>query len=297
MAILKGIKVAVRMVLLAIRCLALAGGFACIRAADTPSFEVASVKPSSPSARSIECNGGPGTTSPAIFKCSNVPLVFLISHAFGFQPFELSPRSACCQGRFDITAKVPEGSTKEQFDQMLRNLLVERFMLKLHHEQKEMTVYALTIGERGLKMTESPPGAAVPPKDPWIDHPPYTVAQDGYPVFSAGQFGLAGANGHYRWAGVNVAMPEIVKVLSYYLGGPVIDETKCEGKFDINLTWTVDLAGLRDSNGNQIPEGSAPYGPTIIKAVHDQLGLQLKPRKGRGDVVVIDYVAKSPTSN
>jgi hypothetical protein len=42
------------------------------QAADDPSFEAASVKPASPSARSIECGGGPGTSSPGIWRCSNV---------------------------------------------------------------------------------------------------------------------------------------------------------------------------------------------------------------------------------
>jgi uncharacterized protein (TIGR03435 family) len=146
-------------------------------------------------------------------------------------------------------------------------------------------------------MKESAPGTAAPSKDPWIEEPPFTIGKDDYPVFQAGQFGLAGVNGHYRWTGVNVSMQEIVKVLSYYLGGPVVDDTALVGKYDINMTWTIDLTGLTDSAGLPLPEVPGPYGPTLIKAVRDQLGLQVISRKGRGDIVIIDHVEKVPIGN
>ena len=40
---------------------------------------------------------------------------------------------------------------------MLQNLLAERFKLKLHHEQKAMAVYELTVGDKGPKLKESAP--------------------------------------------------------------------------------------------------------------------------------------------
>jgi len=289
-----------RPLILVVSYLALAWVCAYGQAADTPSFEVASVKPASSSARSVECSGGPGTTSPGIWRCSNVPLAFVISHAYGFQPPGFSPRDSCCQARFDFNAKVPEGTTNEQFYRMLQNLLVERFRLTLHHEQKEMAIYALTVGEKGPKLKESAPGAAQAPEDPWAA-PEYTMGKDGYPVFPAGHGGLAGGNGHYRWTGFNISTQEIVKTLSYHLGRPVVDGTGLRGKYDIDMTWTIDVAWLMESAGlrDQIPEGSdnGPYGPTLIRAVRDQLGLQLISKKGHGDIVVVDHVAKVPSEN
>ena len=47
-------------------CLTLTGAYAYSQASDKPSFEVVLIKPSSPSAHSIQCNGGPGTNSPGI---------------------------------------------------------------------------------------------------------------------------------------------------------------------------------------------------------------------------------------
>ena len=183
---------------------------------------------------------------------------------------------------------------------MLQNLLVERFKLKLHHEQKAMAVYEMTVGEKGPKLKESAPGAALATEDPWTP-PAVSMGQDGYPVFPAGHGGLAGGNGHYRWTAVSVSTQEIVKTLSYHLGRPVLDATRLLGKYDIDMTWTIDTAwlleraGLRDQIG-ELPD-TGPSGPTLVRAVQDQLGLKLTSKKGFGDIVVVDHVERIPTAN
>jgi uncharacterized protein (TIGR03435 family) len=110
---------------------------------------------------------------------------------------------------------VPAGATREQFQHMLRSLLEERFKLALHLERKEMPVYELTVAESGLKMKASAPDAAPAPDDPWAI-PDYTTGKDGYPVFSPGRGGLAGAGGLYRWVGFHVGLPEIANTLSFH---------------------------------------------------------------------------------
>ena len=286
--------------ILVLTCLNLCRMCAYGQAADAPSFEVASVKPASPSATAISCSGGPGTTSPGIWRCSNVPLAFLISRSYGFQAYQFTPRAPCCQGRFDFTAKVPVGATKEQFQRMIQKLLEERLKLKLHHEQKEMAIYELTVGEKGPKVKESAPDASSEPEDPWAP-PEYSMGKDGYPVFPAGRGGLAGPNGHYRWTGFNLSMQEIVKTLSFHLGRPVVDATRLKGKYDIDMKWGVDVAWLLEMAGrrDQIAElpDTGPTGPTLIRAVQDQLGLKLNSKKGLGDFVVVDHVEKVPTEN
>jgi uncharacterized protein (TIGR03435 family) len=285
---------------LVLACLNLCRIYAYAQPADAPSFEVASVKPASPSATAISCSGGPGTTSPGIWRCSNVPLAFLISRSYGFQAYQFTPRAPCCQSRFDFTAKVPVGATKEQFQRMIQKLLEERLKLKLHHERKEMAIYELTVGEKGPKVKESAPDASSQPEDPWAP-PEYSMGKDGYPVFPAGRGGLAGANGHYRWTGFNVSMREIVTTLSFHLGRPVVDATGLKGNYDIDMKWGVDMAwllesaGLRDQIG-ELPD-TGPTGPTLIRAVQDQLGLKLNSKKGLGDFVVVDHVEKVPTEN
>ena len=46
-----------------------------------------------------------------------------------------------------------------------------------------------------------------------------------------------------------------------------------------------------------LPSAPAFDGPTAEKAMEDQLGLKLVPRKGQFKVFVIDHVDKFPTEN
>ena len=39
------------------------------------------------------------------------------------------------------------------------------------------------------------------------------------------------------------------------------------------------------------------YHAALIEAVQSQLGLQLQPKKGRAEVLVIDHLEKQPTGN
>jgi uncharacterized protein (TIGR03435 family) len=166
-----------------------------------------------------------------------------------------------------------------------------------------MAAYELTVGEKGPTMKASTPNTSEP-EDPWT-HPwtsvEFTIGKDGYPVFPSGRSGLAGPNGHYRWIGFNVSMPEMTKTLSFYLGRPVLDATGLRGDFKLDLKWWIDVASLLAGSGHEddiknLPDPGAP-GPTLIHAVRDQLGLKLTSRKGTGDIVVIDGLRKVPTEN
>jgi uncharacterized protein (TIGR03435 family) len=285
-----------------VSCLTLAWICAYGQAADAPSFEVASVKPSgSPSG--ISCSGGPGTASPGLWRCSNMPLALAISKAFGFQAFQFSTHDPCCLARFDFDVRVPEGATKDQFDRMLQNLLRERFKLAFHYQRKEMAIYELTVGPNGPKMKMSPPSTPRQPDVPWAPTGYRSVDKDGYPVFPAGRSGLAGPAGHYRWTAFSVSTQDIAKTLSDQLGRPVVDATGLNGKYDVDLKWVVDLdwqlsesakAEIREQLGELPDTGS---GPTLVRAVQDQIGLKLNSKRGLGDIVVVDHVEKVPTEN
>jgi uncharacterized protein (TIGR03435 family) len=71
------------------------------------------------------------------------------------------------KGRFDIDAKVPPGATKEGANEMLKNLLVERFGLVFHIEKPDFDGYRLTVAKGGPKLkppasADGPQGAHVP---------------------------------------------------------------------------------------------------------------------------------------
>ena len=289
-----------RPVILALACLT--ATWMCGFGQPTPpqSFVVASVKPASPSDFAISCHGGPGTTDPGLWRCTSVPVGLLIMQAYEFERYQFRPNDPCCIARFDISARVPPGATKEQFHQMIRNLLEDRFRLKLHFEKKAMTTYDLTIAESGLKLKESTGNAPPETDDPWAP-PTYTTGKDGYPVFSAGHGGVAGIGGRYRWVGFDVTAKDICKTLSFYMGGPVIDTTGLTGKYDVDLRWWIDIAWAMERAGYADVVKDLPdlgrSGPPLTRALHDQLGLSLRERKGQGHVVIIDHLEKTPTEN
>ena len=283
---------------LAAFCLGLVSLLALAQEPPQPTFEVVSVKRATPSASRIACSGGPGTSDPGWFRCSNVPLGLLIVQAYDFRAYQFRPNDPCCLDGFDIAARIPPGTNVEQFHGMLRTLLQSRFELKFHYEKKEMPVYTLTVAAAGLKMNASRAGAEAA-DDPWAP-PKFTVGSDGYPVYPRGRGGVAGVDGHYRWVGFAIPMEEIIKTLSFYSGRPVIDATGLTGKYDIDLKWWIDLAWALENAGHSellkdLPE-SAP-GPPLVRAVREQLGLQLTPGKGQAEIVKIDHLARDPVEN
>src|SRR5207302_768856 len=59
--------------------------------------------------------------------------------------------------RYDINAKIPEGSSRDALPAMLQALLAERFKFSAHREKKDFNVYALVVAKEGTKLTESAP--------------------------------------------------------------------------------------------------------------------------------------------
>jgi len=61
----------------------------------------------------------------------------MLTGAFGVRADQIQ---GCPAGQtlydIDIDATMPPGTTKEQFQEMLQNLLVERFHLEFHRERK-----------------------------------------------------------------------------------------------------------------------------------------------------------------
>ena len=138
-----------------------------------PEFEVASVKPSQPPTGGpfrVGTSGGPGSKDPTLWACENFSLSNLITMAYGIAHYQLSGPDWLGASMFDVTARVPEGATRDQFKLMLQNLLAERFKLTVHHESKDLPVYELAIAKGGPKLKESVEDVA--PKDDTTDAAP-----------------------------------------------------------------------------------------------------------------------------
>ena len=127
-------------------------------AAESPTFEVASVKPAEPQTGMgirVMMRGGPGSADPGQITYSNVSLKNVLTIAYAVKGYQINGPKWLDSERFDIVAKIAKGATKEQFQLMLQNLLAERFKLTLHHETKELPMYALVVGKSGPKLKES----------------------------------------------------------------------------------------------------------------------------------------------
>ena len=255
---------------------------------DKVQFEVASVKPSPPPdgrGTMVSCSGGPGSKDPTLFTCQNMTLSNLICNAYNIPYYQLvMPESGRERpAMFHVNARVPEGATKEQFQQMLQNLLAERFKLAVHREMRDFQKYELVVARNGPKFK---PAAETPAADNGAPRGPMHLDKDGYPAMAPGRPGMAMMNGRARMYQPECTMERLAAVLGAQLRAPVTDATGLTGKYDIGLYWM---------NGNPAPDSDP--GPTLVEAVQQQLGLRLEPRKGPLEFLVVDHAEKTPVEN
>lgn len=232
-----------------------------------PAFEVASIKPAGPPEAMgrmliFGSKGGPGTNDPGRYQCNSCDLKFLITRAYGLEPYQLSIPSSM-NARFEVTAKVPEGATEDQLNLMLQNLLADRFKLKIHRETREGQIYELTVAKGGSKMKEAAPEPAKDPaKEATADEPrpgppplpamnggKLALDKDGFPILPAGRAGGRGASmirmaGKARMQFARESMEDFAKQLERQLGKPVTDLTGLKGNYEFALIWDgADLGG------------------------------------------------------
>jgi uncharacterized protein (TIGR03435 family) len=240
----------------------------CVGFAQTPEaqFDAASIKPSGPieSGRFVGGRGGPGTEDPGRYTYTYCYLSTVIAEAYGVPYYRLSGQNRLPEMRFHIVATIPEGATREQFHQMLQNLLAERFKLSVHREMREMETSRLVVAAGGLKLK------------PYVEGEPAIVEDEK-------SFRDRAPGFYYRVQGRT--MGDFADLMSGQLGKPVIDATGLNGKYDFDVWWSVDL----DSP-------STTDAPTPEGAIRS-LGLKLEPRKGPVEFLVVDHAEKTPTEN
>ena len=135
--------------------LAVASGYA-----QAPQFEVATVKADPPSADGrirVMVRGGPGTNDPGRIEYQGMTLKDLLSIAYAVKNFQVLGPAWLDTERFNVEAKIPQGTTKPQFNVMLQNLLADRFGLKVHWVNKDIDMYALLVAKSGSKLKPAAP--------------------------------------------------------------------------------------------------------------------------------------------
>ena len=275
-------------------------------------YEVATVKPTS-------ANDGEHLImmTPSGTTLKGIPLEMLMQQAFGVEEDRIIDAPGWAKShRYDIEAKVsPEDAPKmeklkaEQRRQMLLPVLVERFNLKYHVEQRELPTYALVVAKGGPKLTESKPDDIGPREFPDPKAGPAAPGHElpGNPGPSGpgrdplGKRGMVSI-GPGRIDAHGGGMEFLAHSLSFNVGRTVLDKTGLDGRYDFTLQWTPDQ-GMMPAGGPGGPGGPVhgdtaadPGGPSLFTALQDQLGLKLESQKSKVDVIVIDHIDQ-PSEN
>jgi uncharacterized protein (TIGR03435 family) len=265
----------------------------CAQQAGSPTFEVASIKPGPPPdvrGMMVRTTGGPGTKDPERYNAENVSLQNLVMNAYDVKPYQITAPEWINNARFNVTAKVAAGATKEQFRQMLQNLLAERFGMKVHWETKEMPIYELVVAKGGPKLKDGEPEKPADPDQPRPAPPQFTTGKDGFPVLPPGDQAMTImiASGKAARRARRETMEQTASQLSFQLGRHVVDATGLKGKYDFTLYWQSE--DPRNSTDGE-------SGPTLMQAIQEQLGLKLEAKKGPVKILVVDSCTKTPAEN
>jgi uncharacterized protein (TIGR03435 family) len=244
-----------------------------------PKFEVVSIKRCQADNISGGRTGEIRPTSPGALHINCAPVRILIQRAylqyangqmrdFNFYdvPIERAPEWTQTE-RYTIEAKAAGSEDQGTMNgPMLRALLEDRFGLKVRRESRPADVFELVVAKGGHKLRPFD-GSCIPDK---------TCRNTG---------GVSGPNITRYWRAITID-DLISSVLDkQFVGRPVVNRTGISGVFDIKLEFTPE----RNSNA---PDA----GPSIFKAVQDQLGLKLVPSRGLEEHLVIESVSR-PTAN
>jgi len=151
---------------------------------------------------------------------------------------------------------------------MVQALLADRFKLKIHHETKAISVYALVVGKTRPKLKEADPSK--PGAGARINGRPMRIAPDGKET-------LLGWTTAYLADALTLTTQQLDR-------RRVVDRTGLKGVYEFNLQF--------DEFPN-VGFGRPHDQPDVFIAVEEQLGLKLEARKEPFDIIVIDHLEKS----
>jgi uncharacterized protein (TIGR03435 family) len=196
--------------------------------------------------------------------------------------------------RYDILAKpaaVAKGSAPprasfidDDLRLMLRNLLIDRFRIRAHYENRPVNSYTLIAVKPRLRKA-APGNRANCTEAHTVENDP----RDRNPRLSR----LLQCN--------NVTMAQfVVQLLPLSpndFAYPVFDATGLSGRWDFLLSFTP----TGDRRGPSLLAEGSPAEPngaiSIFEAISRQLGLKLETRKRNLPVLVIDHIEENPTEN
>jgi bla regulator protein blaR1 len=176
--------------------------------------------------------------------------------------------------KYDIVGQGPDPSlTNPEVWEMMRSLLIERFHLQYHVENREMPVYALTIGPKGHKLTLGENGQCKQAIKEGKSCGDILV-----PPFGTGMY--------------NMPIGALITGIGARAGRPIIDKTGLTGRYDAKVTWLPEGVNLQSLDLSDIPLEFRPDDVTVFQALEQQAGLKLVPERAAVPVVVIDNISR-----
>jgi uncharacterized protein (TIGR03435 family) len=194
--------------------------FAAVAAAQSPEFEVATVK-LSPPPEGDRININLGAALHGKVTLTNATLSDCIKFAYNLSSdAQLAAPDWVLRGpeRYDIAAQALASQPNDRLREMLQKLLANRLKLRLHHEQHQLSFAALTVAKGGHKMQ------AVAPETPL----------------------RSGPNIPGRIASPRMSMVTLAKLLARFQREPVLDFTGLDGYYAVDLEYaaTDDAPGV-----------------------------------------------------
>jgi len=194
-----------------------------------------------------------------IFSAHCVTLPFLIQMAYGIDESQIGGKEKWMDEEFfDVVAK-PAGNIPLTREQL------KPVLQQLLKERFHLTSHREIRTMKGYALVCARTGPK--PEQSKTDRPP------GFRIFV----------GPGRLDGLNWSMPYLASMLQNPAGKPVVDRTRLSGAYDIKLYFAPDLE-------------ESPL-PSLFTALHETLGLELKPEKVPVPILMIDHADRVPTEN
>ena len=262
-------------------------------------FEVADLRLSDPGAPPAQ---NAGFQPSGRVDLRNYPLELFISLAFNVNGSNVIvglPKSLSSV-RIDLIAKMPsdgpaapnQGIDIEFFRPALKALLVERFKLKTHMEERPGDAYTLMPGKPKMQKSADPLVRTGCKEGPGPDGKDPRVAN---PILSR----LITCQ--------NISMAQFAEMLprlaNGYVRSEVVDASGLDGAYDFTLSFSANglaqaVAQIQGGGVAQAGSASDPGGGiSLPEAVSKTLGLKLETTKRPLPVIVIDHIEEKPTDN
>jgi len=241
---------------------------ASLLSAQTPppsEYEVVSIKQSAADAQS----GGLRDLPDGTFVMRNQPLRSILGAGSPVPPSEIEGFPEwVARDRYDITAKPPAGSTRQQRTAMMRRMLEDRFKLKGHVEDRERPTFALVLARSDGRLGPQLKPSALDCTKPNV--------------------GCGGAFGAGSIESVGLRIDDVIPFFSNLAGRTVINRTGLKGFYALTLRWSPQQPRTADSPADDSPE--------FFTAIQEQLGLKLQPEKAKLPVFIVDSIER-PSEN